>query len=95
MKLPPYPVKATLQSGALNIVLLDVPPAEVLNENIYATDEKGEVVWQVKPTPQITMNSPYTTMRVVGGCLQAVTWDGIISLIDPATGMVKEHSWAK
>ncbi|MFN2450271.1 MAG: hypothetical protein ABR508_10885 [Candidatus Baltobacteraceae bacterium] len=87
-RLPDYPVQQRLEIGGISVVLLRVPPAESLPQNIFGLNENGDALWQVEPRPSTTPNNKYTSMRDELGLLVARTEDGAQRKIDARTGRV-------
>lgn len=52
-----YPILESTEINSIIIVCLDVPPNRKLNENVYALDQAGTLIWQVKPVKHVYENS--------------------------------------
>lgn len=90
-----YPVLQTTEVNDVIVVCLDVPPNRKVNENVYAFDHGGTLLWQVKPTKHVYENSHYVGVTSTGNQARLFNWDGMVYDVDPKTGEVVNSYWGK
>jgi len=90
-----YAIRDTLEIEGVIIVRLDVPVNRKLNENVYALDSQGDLLWQVKPVRHVYQRSPYVGIEKAGEFARLFNWDGNVYDVNPKTGDVISSYWGK
>lgn len=90
-----YPVASVVEFDDFVVVLLDVPPDQSHNENVYGVSREGNVLWQVPPRKHVYANSPYTYAERKGDSVFLSNWDGLELTVDAATGVILSESYGK
>lgn len=99
------PPVALAQYEDLFVVMVGAHPEEVNNQNVYAYDYDGNLVWRISP-PHIYLggdrtrknpNSPYTGMLpdLETGLLRVYNCNGYRYFVDPKTGNVLKSMYIK
>lgn len=90
-----YPILQTTEVDEVIVVCLDVPRDRKMNENVYAVDHRGMLLWQVKPTKHVYENSSYVGVTTTGKLARLFNWDGMVYEVNPKTGEVVNSYWGK
>jgi hypothetical protein len=83
-----YPIKEIVETEDAIVVRLDVPINRQLNENVYAIDHKGRLLWQIAPFERLLKNSAYVGISRVDNLVRAFNFDGLVYDLEPKTGEV-------
>jgi hypothetical protein len=80
-------------------VLLDYPLKEVFNENVYALNEQGEIVWQIEKMicPGGSVNCPFSGINIdkkTGNLLLYNKWGFLLTVV-PETGEILDRLFTK
>lgn len=62
---------------------------------MYALDQAGTLIWQVKPVKHVYENSSYVGVTRTGEQARLFNWDGMVYDVDPRTGEVINSYWGK
>lgn len=89
------PIAETVAVGALILVRLDPAPDDALNENVFAVDSSGEIVWRVPPVPHVYEDSPYTSLKVAGDEVYLSNWDGLNLTVELQSGKILAQEYGK
>ncbi|WP_293374536.1 hypothetical protein [Nevskia sp.] len=83
----PYPVKQLLLMPEAYIVRFEAPPGRILNENVIALNESGEIIWTISTAKHVYPDSPCTNIYADSDSrfIWASNWDGAERKIDVAT----------
>lgn len=84
----PYPTLKSVNLRNIEIVVLDVPPKAMFNENVFGVDSTGRVIWQIQTVPHVRADSPYTNIEIDEASIVAYNFDGQALRLDAATGGV-------
>ena len=80
-------------------VLLTSPAKEVFNENVYALNEQGEIVWQIEKMacPDGLKDCPFTGINIEPktGNLWLYNWSGYLYTVVPETGQILDRVFTK
>jgi outer membrane protein assembly factor BamB len=90
-----YPVREAVQIDDITVICLEVPMNRKLNENVYALDNEGNLLWQVKPARHAYENSSYVGVKALGNVVRVFNWDGMVYDLNPKTGDVLSSFWGK
>lgn len=96
--LMPYEIRKVIESSVTIMVLLTVPPAASMTENIFAVDFDGNIVWQIERIPETSLHPQlwYADMELINGSLlRAYNWNGCAVEVDTGSGMVGKRTWSK
>lgn len=92
----PFPVKKYLILNNIIIIMLGHPSNKVYNENIYALNEDGIVLWQIEPRDYLQTESRYVNIVNIGdGFIQANGWDSVIVKVNILNGKIISEEWVK
>ena len=84
-----FPIMKTFIHNDLVIVLLNIPPKTIFNENVYGINKDGELLWQIGKTEKDTENCPFIDMHINDkGGLILRNWCHLNYEIDSLTGHV-------
>src|SRR5438105_1545348 len=86
-----FPVKETVDVGAVLVVLLDVPPDKVMSENVFGVSKNGEILWQIERVPEIAADSASVYTGIFGHDENIVclgNWIGVAAEVDARNGKV-------
>lgn len=90
-----YPIQEAVEVGDIIVVCLDVPTNRKFNENVYALDDQGGLLWQVKPVKHAYERSPYVGVSKAGELARLFNWDGMVYDLNPQTGDIVSSYWGK
>lgn len=90
-----YRIHDAVEIDDVTIVCLEVPLNRRLNENVYALDGQGNLLWQVKPMNHVPENSPFIGVERAGQLARLFNWDGKVYDINPKTGDIVSSYWGK
>jgi len=90
-----YPILQATDLGGVIVICLAVPQNRKLNENVYAVDHEGTLLWQVKPVKHVYDKSSYVGVTNTGKLVRLFNWDGMVYDVDPKTGVVANSYWGK
>lgn len=91
----PFPIKAAIPANGILVVLLDIPPRTIENENVFGMQADGTIAWQIERLPHVYEDSPYTSIATANGEVTAFNWDGDQVTLETATGKAKSISYKK
>ena len=92
----PFEIEKYLEHHGLIFVLLYVPHKKIYNENVFAINLLGEIVWQIEPLYESTQNSPYTGIHISGtDNLLLNNWNGVTLTVIPETGEIIDRLLTK
>lgn len=93
-----YPIYKAVEIGDVIVVCLGIPVDRQFNENVFAVDRDGRVLWQVNPvTPikPISKGGGYVGIGNAAGLVRLFNWDGMVYDVDPNTGVVVSSYFGK
>jgi hypothetical protein len=91
----PYPVAEAVEYPTVILVRLNVPTGSTFNENVFAVNDHGAIVWQVPKRQYVYADSPYTGMQRQGNDAILFNWDGLQLTVDASTGKVLREDHGK
>lgn len=94
----PRPPREVLPLNGMLVVLLDVPPNEVMTENVVGVSADGTVAWQIQKIASTGTNpvNCYTALSQSDDrTFRAVNWNGTDVDVDVATGRVVGERFTK
>lgn len=86
-----YPIQKTLEYLGKLVVLLDKPLNIKYNDNVFAVDENGKIIWQVSKIntyPGNQEDCPFVDIFINEGKLILDNWCSISVIVDIMTGEV-------
>ena len=94
-----FPVNEALEAGEVLIVVLDVPPDEVMTENVFCVSKDGKVLWQIERIPATSTDPTNVYTGVSEGesasTVRIANWNGDVATMDVETGRVLKSEWLK
>lgn len=93
-----FSIKIVIPINELLIVVLEVPPKTIYNENVFAVDDKGTVVWRINKTPLFydREDCPYISAEInEKSQLILFNWCDTAVIVDFATGCVLDKYQTK
>jgi hypothetical protein len=90
-----YGVKKILLINNVRVALIEIQSKSIYNENIFAFDEHGKILWQIDKKDHVDRNSPYTNIYTRDNELWGYNWDGSAYKIDIKTGEIKGEKYLK
>lgn len=93
----PYPVIEVLNFQGLIIVRVEPSIGEIYNQNIFAIDNTGKIMWQIVESPHGTeADKLYTSISVLAeNQLIAGNWNGVDYAVDLDDGSISTKSFNK
>lgn len=77
-------------------MILEPPLNKEYNENIFAINEDGTILWQIESREYLKPNSCYVNIvDIENGIIQANGWDSVIVKVDVLTGKIISEEWIK
>ena len=94
-----FPIKEALEVGEVSVVVLDVPPDEVMTENAFCVSKDGKVLWQIERIPETSTDPVNVYVGVSQGespeTVRIANWNGDVATVDVQTGRVVQTRWLK
>jgi outer membrane protein assembly factor BamB len=90
-----FPIGDVIEIEGTLVICLKIPMRRKFNENVFAIDREGTLLWQVEPKPRHVANSPYVGLTRQGRRVRLHNFDGMIYDVDPKTGAVVWQLLAK
>lgn len=92
-----FPINDTLIFNSKIIVLLDVLGNTKFNQNIYAIDFNGDILWQIEKTENLDIIGycPFISIEIENLKLVSFNWCGFKFTIDSNSGKVIESIFTK
>ena len=89
-----FPVAEVLDFEDVLIVRLATDYSAQMNENVFAFDIAGKLLWQIQPRLSRASQSPYVSITRHNSFVDAFNWDGYTVTIDPLLGHVIEEGFS-
>lgn len=83
-----YPVQEAVEVRGAIVVCLDVPVNRKMNENVYAIDRQGALLWQIKPMRHLLESSRFVGVDKADERVRLFNVDGMVYDVDPLTGEI-------
>ena len=94
-----YPIGMIFETCGILLVVLDVPPKQSMQENIFAVSKEGEVLWQIEHSPKTGTASinRYTAIgdSSIQGIVVAWNWNCTNFYVDVKTGKIVDTEFTK
>lgn len=92
-----FPIKETIVFDGKIIVLLDIWGNTRYNQNVFAIDFNGKILWQIERTENLDMIGycPFINIETDNLKLVSFNWCGFKFTVDAKTGEVTERIFTK
>ncbi|GGB21269.1 MULTISPECIES: hypothetical protein [Mucilaginibacter] len=92
-----FSIQDTLVFDSKIVVLLDISGDTKFNQNVYAIDFNGEILWQIERSENLDIIGycPFISIEIQNLKLVSFNWCGFRFTIDPGTGKVNESIFTK
>lgn len=93
-----FEIKETTEVGGVLILVLEVPPDQMMAENVFGIAKDGSRLWQIERNPD-TATDPVN--RYVGlspiddHTLSVANWNGFVVDVNARTGQITRSRWLK
>ncbi len=86
-----YPIRDVKRLGNTDIVILDIPQNDNTIDNLYAVNNRGEIIWRSQPLKEIYPTEkllPYEQIIIKDQEIRAIDFYGRCYFINPNDGMI-------
>lgn len=92
-----FPVLKTLIINQSIIILLNVPGKKGYNQNIFAVNFRGKIIWQIERSADLDGigDCPFVSVEINKSELVCFAWCGFRLTVNPASGKVTSQIFAK
>src|SRR4051812_28055680 len=94
----PFPIMQIREVDGICIVVLDVPPKEIMTENVFGVSVKGNILWQIERTPETATNTANSFVEIItfkGNTIRIATWTGLLVDVEVKTGHILNIRFGK
>ena len=92
----PFPITKCIVSQNRVLVLLNIPPDVIFNENVYCVGLNGNIIWQISKQDYLYENSPFINIvESDNGDILVINWDGSQYAVDIETGNILTRNFHK
>ena len=90
-----HPICEVIDFPDVVVVMLNVSPAQICNENVFGVSYDGDKLWQIEKKSHVYKNSSYTGLFKKGENVVLSNWDGLELTVSPITGKVLSERYGK
>jgi hypothetical protein len=95
-----YPIGSIFETCGILIVVLDVPPEQIMTENVFGVSKQGEIIWQIETTPKTSypcLTNRYVSVKdsSISGIAMVWNFNCTAVFIDVKTGKVVDTKFTK
>jgi outer membrane protein assembly factor BamB len=90
-----WPIAEVISVGQIIVVRTSPPPGSCDNENVFAVNANGELIWTVPPRRYVYSDSPFVGIVAFESNVKLFNWDGTELVVDSHSGRILKDSYGK
>lgn len=90
-----WPIAEVIMVGEIIVVRTSPPLGSCDNENVFAVNADGEMVWTVPTRKYIYPDSPFVGIVAFENNVKLLNWDGTELIVDPQSGRILKEAYGK
>ncbi len=96
----PYPIASTRLIGRSSVVILNVPPDDVLTENVFGVSDSNLLQWQIERIADTATDPSNVYMDFVSPMdaqcqVDIANWNGTVVTVDAVNGAIVKTRFSK